>query len=247
MNCPHCGALNNADAPWCGQCLKPIGGGTPSADVDGSAVAPAQYTPAQYTPAQVAPAQVAPQATQNQTGGSGRPVTLIIGIAVVALVVLGLGGYFVFLRSGTKTYTDGGLNFKVQSLKCGEGSRSVVEGEQGAVAKPRNLVAKGRFCIMQVDVTMALSGPGASTELQTLLPVNQKIVDSSGGDVKTTSVGIETITRPNSYYQPGPAPEIEPKKIVEARLIWDYPESESPAAAMLHAAADSPGVRVPVG
>lgn len=53
MTCPHCGARNTADAPWCTQCLQPLGQASapapepssPPADPAAAGAAPASHPP----------------------------------------------------------------------------------------------------------------------------------------------------------------------------------------------------------
>ncbi|RIK11235.1 MAG: hypothetical protein DCC49_01445 [Acidobacteria bacterium] len=252
MNCPACNATNPDGAQWCNQCLAPLGGGAPasegepaanvSAPIPGitapEALATAQQPSASY-PSAGFPATGAPDA-QRPSGTSNK--TLIVVAAAVAVVLLGVGAFFLFGGESAKSYSDRTMDFKVTSFKCGEKSRSVIEGNQGAVAHPRNLVAKGEFCTLQVDVTSNLT----STEVEVFSAANQKLLGPSGEPIDVNSVEIETITRPNNYYQPGPDPEIEPKKVIEAKVIWDYPVESAPTAAMLHASQESSGVRVPL-
>lgn len=46
MTCPDCGARNTPQAPWCTQCLRPLGGDP----APPSPVAPAEPAPARHTP-----------------------------------------------------------------------------------------------------------------------------------------------------------------------------------------------------
>lgn len=53
MTCPNCGARNTADAPWCTQCLQPLGrdpapgpGGAPPSDPVAPSPDPASPSPA---------------------------------------------------------------------------------------------------------------------------------------------------------------------------------------------------------
>lgn len=254
MNCPSCNATNPDSAQWCNQCLAPLGGVAPSAQrasaEDASVPHTTEVAPNHYGadlqatasfPGNGVPASGSPAIQQPSGSGPSKKTPVLIA-AAVALVLVVVGGYLLFGRDSAKTYTDRTMNFKVTSFKCGDKSRSVIEGQQGAVAHPRNLAAKGEFCTLQVDIASNMT----STELEVFSSSNQKLLSSSGEPIEVSSVDIETITRPNNYYQPGPDPEIEPKKVIEAKVVWDYPVESKPTAAMLHANSDSPGVRVPL-
>lgn len=254
MNCPSCNATNSDSAQWCSQCLTPIAAAGP--------VSQAQWAEGSSPPADQASALTPPTLAQQPSNsypgsGSSTPAALgspqasgsgssnkkiaLIG-AAIAVVLVGTGGFFLLGGDSAKTYTDRAMDFKVTSFKCGEKSRSVIEGQQGSVAHPRNLVAKGQFCTMQLDIKSNLT----SIEVETFSAANQRLLNSSGDPIEAHSVVIETITRPNNYYQPGPDPSIEPKKVVEAKVVWDYPVESGPTAAMLHASPESSGVRVPL-
>lgn len=68
MTCPHCGARNTTTAPWCTQCLQPLGQ-DPSPPP--APPAPAQEGPPTTTP----PRPAAPHATgDDHPGGAFRSV-----------------------------------------------------------------------------------------------------------------------------------------------------------------------------
>lgn len=56
MTCPHCGARNTAAAPWCTQCLQPLGP---------AEAAPAEADPDEADPDEASPPDARPTATSS--------------------------------------------------------------------------------------------------------------------------------------------------------------------------------------
>lgn len=74
MNCPHCGARNTAEAPWCTQCLRPLT--TPPAPAAPESAA-SESTPTPPAPAATPPA--GPQSPTGPTTDTDRPFRTVDG------------------------------------------------------------------------------------------------------------------------------------------------------------------------
>lgn len=65
MTCPHCGARNTADAPWCTQCLQPLGREEPPTPTPPSPDASGGGPPPARTSTPVAPGAAMPGGTDR--------------------------------------------------------------------------------------------------------------------------------------------------------------------------------------
>lgn len=60
MTCPHCGARNTADAPWCTQCLEPLQTADPRVTGEPPSATPSPSTPAPSTSSPSTPSPSTP-------------------------------------------------------------------------------------------------------------------------------------------------------------------------------------------
>ena len=121
---------------------------------------------------------------------------------------------------------DGGLSFVVTAFECG--SREIGAG-------PVRRTALGKFCLLHLTVRNTGSGP------EVLIPVRQYLLDAQskryGPDMRATS------SHPDASRELVAGAQMNPGLQVRGVLVFDVPETLTPAAAELHAGTSAFGGR----